>query len=81
MSMNEASDKALKEMAKIKPEQWKVINETLTVVKGYLDVSANDAFKSMTEGVVEQARLKFEEIMSPIKNEMNYQEMQIIKLL
>ena len=65
------AQKFAEEIAKIKPEQWKGLNETFKTIKSYLDMEVGGAMSTMVEGVVETARLKFEETLSPLKNEIN----------
>ena len=70
-NLDEASEKALKQIAKIKPTQWKEINELLDKVKGFLDVDAGSIFRDVSDGIVDTLILKKDELFAPLKNEIN----------
>ena len=67
----EQAKEFMKEASKIKPNQWKGINEVLTNIKGFIDVDANTLFGDVKNSIVESITLKTSELLSPLKNELN----------
>jgi len=66
----EEAKKFLEEIEKVKPENWKRLTETLKTVKGFLDLDTG-VFNVMKEEITSSVELKTEELLSPLKNEIN----------
>lgn len=64
------SDEFIKEVSKIKPDQWKLITNNLKTVKEFLDVDSS-VFRDMKDNIVTSLILKSNELLAPLKNELN----------
>ena len=68
---DERALEVIKAIREIKPEHWKTISETVTLLKGFIDIDASPAIKSMLDGVSDTFELKVSEIFAPLTNEFN----------
>ena len=76
----EEAKKFMDEVSKVKPEQWTKLTETFKVVKGFLDVET-DVFTTMKDEIVNSLKIKTEELLAPIKNEITEQTNKILEPL
>ena len=76
----EEAKKFMEEVAKVKPEQWSKLNETFKTIKGFIDVET-DVFRTAKDEIVASITLKTEELLSPIRNEIDSQINKILEPL
>jgi len=67
----EQAKEFMKEASKIKPNQWKGINENLKIVKDIVDVNMEGFATQMIDNITTNVKLEIEAALSPITNEIN----------
>lgn len=62
--------KFIDEIQKVKPDQWKGLNDTLTTIKSFIDLDPTGAFNQMRDSLKESLELQVQQAMAPIINEI-----------
>jgi len=64
----EQAKEFMKEAGKIKPDQWKGINENLKMVKEFVDISLNSFASQMVDNITTSIKLEVESIIAPLSD-------------
>ena len=67
----EQAKEFMKDVSKIKPNQWKGINENLKIVKDLVDVNMEGFATQMIDNITTNVKLEVEAALAPITNEIN----------
>ena len=67
---NKQAQKAVESLSKIKEDQWKGINENLTILGGFMDTSAGSVLNVFKDTLVQTISLKFAEVLANINKEL-----------